>query len=89
MLQFQKGVDAVRAALGPDTLCEAMLLHNQANVAVAQADSQKSPEVRRLLFEEAARYGKLAGDIYEKRYGARHQKTVRTRRMWAFGFDGI
>jgi len=86
MLQFQKGIEGVRAALGPNSLCEASLLQNQANAAVMQAEQSKSPEVRRMLFEEASRYGQLAGDVFEKRFGANHEKTVRIRRAWALGF---
>jgi tetratricopeptide (TPR) repeat protein len=85
LLQFQKGVEVSRAALGPDSMCEASLLLNQAHVALLQAE-EKNGTLKQMLWEEAARYGKLAGDIYEKRLGAKNERTIRVRSTWALGF---
>jgi tetratricopeptide (TPR) repeat protein len=81
MIEFQKAIACTRVALGPDSMCEANISHNQACVALMQAE-QKSGDLRRLLLEEAARYGRKAADISERRLGVKHEKAQQMRRTW-------
>jgi len=86
MLQFQKCLDATRAALGSNSLCEATLLINMAHVAMAQSQVPAAHDFQQVLYEEASRLGLLAADIYALRYGASHELTVKTKRAWQLTF---